>query len=121
MKLNVAILFLTLSAMHSAAQTSADAQITRETYDRAIQMRSGILSPKLKNGFVVPHWIGSQDEFWYKRETAKGYEFVQVDAATGHARPAFNHEKLAQTLSGLTGTQVSADKLPFDSFDFSAD
>src|SRR5215472_15386547 len=121
MKLNILLTVVAVglsTSFQAQAQTSADAQITRETYDRAIQMRSGILLPKLKNGFVVPHWIGQLDEFWYKRETAKGYEFVQVDAATGHARPAFNHEKLAQTLSGLTGTQMSAGKLPFDSFEF---
>ncbi|HEY6249401.1 MAG TPA: DPP IV N-terminal domain-containing protein [Candidatus Angelobacter sp.] len=107
--------------LHAQAQTSTPAQLTRETYDHAIQMRSGILLPKLKNGLVVPHWIGSRDEFWYKRETAQGYQFVRVDAATGHARPAFDHEKLAQTFSRLTGSQVSADKLPFDRFEFSAD
>lgn len=126
MKPHSAIVLLILVAVGiraplTQAQASATEQLTRETYDRANQMRSGILLPKLKNGFVVPHWIGQRDEFWYKRETAKGYEFVRVDAASGHARPAFDHEKLAHTLSTLTGIQVSVDKLPFDSFEFNAD
>jgi dipeptidyl-peptidase-4 len=109
------------SQITPARTTTASVQLTREDYDRANQMRAGILLAKLKNGFVVPHWIGQLDEFWYKRDTAKGYEFVRVNAANGHAQLAFNHEKLAQALARSTGTQVSPDKLPFDSFEFTAD
>ena len=101
--------------------TTASVQLTREDYDRANQMRAGILLAKLKNGFVVPHWIGQLDEFWYKRDTAKGYEFIRVNAANGHTQLVFNHEKLAQALARSTGNQVSADKLPFDSFEFTPD
>src|SRR5215469_15258830 len=115
------ILLLSLITIGFAALPITAQTISRETYDHAIQMRSGILSPKMKNRFVIPHWIGSRDEFWYKRETAKGYEFVQVDAATGHKRPAFDHEKLAQALSTVTGTRVRTDNLPFDDFEFNAD
>ncbi|HEV2964913.1 MAG TPA: hypothetical protein VG649_24015, partial [Candidatus Angelobacter sp.] len=109
------------SQITPARTTTARVQLTREDYDRANQMRAGTLLAKLKNGFVVPHWIGQLDEFWYKRDTAKGYEFVRVNAANGHAQPAFNHEKLAQALARSTGNQVSPDKLPFDSFEFTAD
>jgi dipeptidyl-peptidase 4 len=96
-------------------------QFTKEEYLRANQMRAGILLAKLKNGFVVPHWIGQRDEFWYKRETSKGHEFVVVEAATGHARPAFDHQALAEALAKVTGAPVVADKLPFESFTFNAD
>ncbi|HJX83493.1 MAG TPA: DPP IV N-terminal domain-containing protein, partial [Candidatus Angelobacter sp.] len=138
MKTNAArnlMLFATIAAMtffHSKsirAQTApvptnaagAGKQFTKEEYERANQMRAGLLLAKLKNGFVVPHWIGQRDEFWYKRETAKGYEFVVVDAATGHTRPAFEHQTLAEALAKATGSPAVADKLPFESFAFNAD
>lgn len=111
-------------AQTTSAQTKAaglGVQFTKEDYARANQMRGGVLSSKLKNGFVVPHWIGQRDEFWYRRETAKGHEFVLVDAATGSSRPAFNHQALAVALSQVTGKQAAANELPFDSFMFSAD
>ena len=113
-----------LSAQSQSGQRDAAGlgiQFTKEDYLRANQMRAGLLLAKLKNGFVVPHWIGQLDEFWYKRDTAKGYEFVRVNAANGHAQLVFNHEKLAQALARSTGNQVSPDKLPFDSFEFTAD
>ena len=96
-------------------------QFTKEDYARADQMRGGVLLSKLKNWFVVPHWIGQDDDFWYKRETSKGFEFVLVNAATGRKQPAFDHEQLAQALTKTTGVHASADKLPFDAFTYSAD
>ena len=116
------MLAVTISSQVAAAQATASTlQLTKEDYDRANQMRAAILLSKLKNGFVIPHWIGQLDEFWYKRDTAKGYEFVRVNAANGHAQPAFNHERVARALARATGNQVNADKLPFDSFEFTAD
>ncbi len=96
-------------------------QFTKDDYVRAYQMRGGPLLEKLRNWFVVPHWIGRQDEFWYKRDTAGGFEFVLVDAATGRTHPAFDHQKLAEALTQTTHTAVPANKLPFDSFIFSED
>src|SRR6202023_1194109 len=68
-----------------------------------------------------PHWVGQDDDFWYKRDTSKGIEFVLVNAATGRKQPAFDHEQLAQALTKTTGVHASANKLPFDAFTYSAD
>jgi dipeptidyl-peptidase-4 len=122
------LLFIALIAAGACAQTTAEnnafgvgKQFTREDYARAYQMRGGPLIDKLKNWFVVPHWIGQSDEFWYKRDTAKGHDFILVDAASGRAQPAFDHQKLAQALSQATGAPATAEKLPFESFAFTPD
>jgi dipeptidyl-peptidase-4 len=114
-------ILLSLPAFPQANAAGLGRQFTKEDYARANNMRPGILLPKLKNGFVVPHWIGEGDEFWYKRDNQEGFEFVLVDAATGRRQPAFNHEKMAQALAQTAGTQVRADQLPFDSFTFNPD
>jgi len=67
---------------------------------------------------VIPHWINGQDEFWYRRDTALGYEFVVVEAATGRARSAFDHKAVAEAIAKTIGSEITADKLPFDSFTF---
>lgn len=127
------ILFVLLLAFTNCAQVSAQTtpdrseaagvgrQFTQEDYDRAYQMRATPLLAKLRNWFVVPHWIGRSDEFWYRRDTKNGFEFIVVDAATGRSQPAFNHEALAEALSRATGAQASAAKLPFDTFTFNED
>jgi len=48
-------------------------EVTREDYARADRMERVALVPKLKNGLIVPHWIGQSDDFWYRRETSSGY------------------------------------------------
>jgi len=100
------------------AQQVAAPSVTREDYARADQFEGAPLLRNLKNGLVIPQWIGQSDEFWYRRETAAGYEFVIVDAATGRKRLAFDHGALAQALTPITGSAVSAERLPFLSIAF---
>jgi dipeptidyl aminopeptidase/acylaminoacyl peptidase len=79
------------------------------------------LRGKLKNGFVMPHWINQQDDFWYSRDTAKGHEFMIVAASTGRAQPAFDHQQMAAVFSKASGIEVTADSLPFEELAFSPD
>ena len=61
--------------------------------------------------------------FWYRNDLASGAgEFIVVDAVSGLRRPAFDHQKLAASLSKAAHAGAySANKLPFDSIDFAAD
>jgi dienelactone hydrolase len=79
------------------------------------------LLPKVRNGFVFPHWIGQSDDFWYRREVAGGAVFLVVDAATGRSRPAFDHQQMAEAVAKATGATAAAEHLPFDAFEFSPD
>src|SRR5262245_39472902 len=106
---------LTLSAQ---AQTAALPQISRETYARAEALDRRSAAAKVRNVLVVPHWIGTSDEFWYRRETASGHEFVVVHAANGGSRPAFDHAAVAKALASIAGRPVSPQRLPFDAFAF---
>src|SRR6202043_2699885 len=105
-------------AQTSSTSSAPAAVVTRADYARAESLDRKGLAEKLKNGYVLPHWIGNTSEFWYRRETKAGYEFVVVNAADGGKRPAFDHAELAKALSQITGDSFSADHLPFDSFAF---
>ena len=114
-----AILLVALAgSIRTAAQTGAAVQITPADYARAEALDPKNLLDKLKNGLVLPHWIGRGDEFWYRRDTAAGHEFTLVDAASGRKRPAFDHQALARALAPALGANLSPDNLPFDSFTF---
>ncbi len=63
-------------------------------------------------------WIGSTYEFWYMQLTAKGRQFIKVNAATLQKGAAFDHERLAAALQQTTNRNISADSLPFSTFNY---
>ncbi len=67
-----------------------------------------------------PTWL-SGDRFWYRNLTTQGSEFILVQAAKGTRTPAFDHQKLAESLSALTGKTYTASMLPFQEFAYSPD
>ena len=65
-----------------------------------------------------PQWIAGTDRFFYRRSVKGGHEFELVDAATKEKRPAFDHARLAATLSVSLDTTITAVTLPFIRFTF---
>jgi len=62
---------------------------------------------------VDPHWIGKSDSFWYRAARRDGVEFVLVDPEKGTRRPAFDHARIASSLSTVSGIPVDPASLPF--------
>ena len=68
---------------------------------------------------VEPHWFAGDAKFWYRVETGpERHEFVLVDAQQGTREPAFDHARLAESLSKQLGRAISADRLPVDDLNF---
>jgi len=70
---------------------------------------------------VAPHWIAKKNRFWYRKAGTKSAEFLLVDAEQNTSGPAFDHTKLAASLSKALKREVQPSELPFDSIDFSED
>lgn len=95
----------------------ADAQGTLADYERAFGLRDRF------EGLVVnapqsPSWIGETSRFWYRKSVLGGNEFVLVDATTLEKRAAFDHQRLATSLSSVRDTTYSAIQLPFNTIRF---
>src|SRR5437899_7746020 len=88
--------------------TSADYQRARGLPDKFEGLALNIPGPA--------NWIGATSRFWYRRSVQGGSEFVLVDAGTLARKPAFDHEKLAASLSAATGQKYKAVTLPFSEF-----
>ena len=90
--------------------------------------RANSLGERLQ-GLVVdiaerPSWIGETTRFWYRKTVAGGHNFVLVDAETRARGPAFDHERLASTLSSLPAfadDTITALDLPFNRIEFTDD
>ncbi len=113
------------AAMEARAQSTATAtaaaqslQATPEDYAHAAKFDRGPLLIRLKNGLVIPHWIGTSDDFWYKNGSLISYDFTVVQASTGEKKPAFDRATLAKALADASGEKISAERLPFDSFTY---
>jgi dipeptidyl aminopeptidase/acylaminoacyl peptidase len=97
--------------------TVTGAQGTAADYQRANLLRARYES--LAIGMADPAtWIENTARFTYRRSVKGGHEFVLVDAETGQKQPAFDHEKLAASLSKLTGRKYTATTLPFNTISF---
>lgn len=96
------------------------AQGTRADYERANKLRDKFQGLAVNNPERAV-WIGKTSRFWYRRSVKGGNEFVLVDVATLTKQPAFDHTKLAASLSTATDEKYTAITLPFRSITFSND
>ena len=93
------------------------AQGTRADYERANKLRDKFQGLAV-NIAERASWIGTTSRFWYRKSVKGGNEFVLVDAETLAKKPAFDHAKLAASLSTAAGEKYTPVTLPFMSITF---
>jgi dipeptidyl-peptidase 4 len=102
------------------AQESGNMKMTSADYLRAERFLSWNLTGKMYGGSVSPNWI-DDDRFWYRNRFSDGFEFIYADLGAGARRRAFDHERLASSLSEATDTTYEPYKLPFTQFEYRED
>ena len=65
-------------------------------------------------------WIDGS-HFWYRKSVKGGNQFVLVDAEAQSRKPAFDHQKLADALSSVSGSPSAPLTLPFQEITFGDD
>jgi len=112
-KLNRFIRAAVLSVSILAAQHGF-AQGTRSDYERAMNLRETIADKVFKDR-VNPHWLKDNKRFWYRNDLPENKrEFIFVDAEKAVRRPAFDHERLAESLTEVTNQEINGEKLAID-------
>ena len=104
------LVFVCLPVFLSAQGKLAD-------YERAAGLRDKVEGLAL-NIMGRPVWIDKTSRFWYRKTVKGGAEFVVVDAENQSKKPAFDHAKLAASLSSAAGEKYAAVKLPFNTITF---
>jgi len=95
----------------------ARAQGTPADYERANALRTSYESAVI-NLPGPANWIGNTSRFWYRRLSKGVNEFILVDAQTLQKQTAFDHEKIAASLSKLIGATYKVQNLPLTSLRF---
>ena len=93
------------------------AQGTQADYDRALGLRRKF-EALVGNAAEAPRWIAQSHKAFYRRTVKGGHDFILVDADAKTKGPAFDHSRIAASLSSGTGKTYTALDLPFNSFDF---
>jgi dipeptidyl aminopeptidase/acylaminoacyl peptidase len=108
---------LSASALAFCFPSSAAAQGTPADYQRAAGLQAKYEAAAIDIAGPAT-WIGNTHRFWYRKLSRGSYEFIVADADTLQKQPAFDHEKVAQTLSKAAGNSYTANKLPFTAIVF---
>ena len=128
MKKFIQILYFTIilfSGLGSAVFLKALPQNTRrvltsDDYAHAEKFLSAHTSRLVFFDRVSPNWVDAE-RFWYRNNTPEGLEFILVNAKKRVRRRAFDHGKLAESLSEMTGKTFDPLELPFSQFFLSDD
>ncbi|MFH0992346.1 MAG: DPP IV N-terminal domain-containing protein [bacterium] len=96
---------------------AAFSQGTLKDYQRANGLRNQVRNLAY-HSLDRATWIDSTHQFWYSRSVKGGKEFMLVDADKRTTNPAFDHTKLAASLSKASGDSCKALELPFSSITF---
>ena len=59
-------------------------------------------------------WIGKSDKLWYRKLSRGSTQYFIYDAQSQHKQIAFDNEKIAASLSKITGNTYDPRKLPFN-------
>ncbi len=103
----------------SAATTDDLAATNRVDAVQQRRGRFGASDPGVYKARITPHWFQGDLRFWYRNDLREGAkEFILVNAETGKREPAFDHAKLAASLSQAAGESFKPDTLPFSSIEF---
>lgn len=110
------LLTLLLITVSFTAQTYA--QGTAPDYERAAGLRARYEAAAIDIA-GAPAWIGNTHRLWYRKLSRGTNEYIIFDADTLQKRPAFDHAKIAESLSKLTGNtykphDLSLNQLRFD-------
>ena len=86
-------------------------------YDRAANFFNKNAEQFTSGTLVEPKWIDS-DRFWFRNLVFGGHEFILIDIKGKTRSQAFDHSKLAASLSSAKDTTFASNKLPFNSFEY---
>jgi len=103
-----------------SAPAIALAQGTPADYARANDLRAKYEAAAVDIA-GPPTAIGRTHRFWYRKSTRGAEQFMVIDADTLQKQPAFDHEKIAASLSLATGSSYKGTALPFNTLAFTDD
>jgi hypothetical protein len=103
-----------------ASCTNQSETVTVADYQRAEKFLAVNTAPLVTGTISGQSWL-NEDQLFYKRTTAEGWEFVIADLKSQEKKPAFNHSKMANALTSMAIKDVKTTNLNLSQVSLSAD
>lgn len=111
-------IFVTLSFIISSSILLAQ---QKANYDLAARFSPNRQKKMIFSTNVDPHWLKSNNKFWYTYETPNGKHWYIVDAVAGTKKEMFDPAKLAAEVTKIVQDPFEALHLPIDSLQMLSD
>ena len=112
-------LLITVIIFYSCSTTTKN-EVTHVDYENAVRHLGKNLNQYVYNSISRSDWKSDQ-LLIYLNSVNGGQEFISVDIDTREKSSAFDHEKLANSLSSVLDKDISAYKLPFYNYEYAND
>lgn len=117
-KLMYVLLFFSILLFSCKNKTSNNKeQLTKQDYANAAKHLGDNMDKFVTNTLVSTNWT-DENTLLYSKTIDDGKEFYVVDVSKNEKKLAFDHKKLASSLSQLMDKDVNASELPFSKFEF---
>jgi dipeptidyl aminopeptidase/acylaminoacyl peptidase len=129
--LSLTVLFITWTGLADGSKEPAARPVNPPASNRyvptadelaaAYQRQPGGQPGNVFKATVTPQWFADGARFWYRNDLrggAREFILVVIDGDNAKREPAFDHKKLAESLSKAAEKEYKADRLPFDSIEF---
>nr|MBC7611309.1 DPP IV N-terminal domain-containing protein [Pseudopedobacter sp.] len=93
------------------ANAQSQDSVTFKDYQRAESFLNYNIGQHVEGSNATPNWLNG-DRFWFENKTANSIEFFIVDPAKKSKKSVFDSQKLAVTLTKITGKSYEANNLP---------
>ena len=94
------------------------AQLTKNDYNRAISFLPGKIQEEIYHLDVEPNWLEDSISFWYKTTTQDGITYYLVDLDDLEIVPAFDHERLTDSLNSVFDEKIKREELLIENIEY---
>jgi dipeptidyl-peptidase-4 len=119
MKFSIACtFFLAVVSLPAADAPTAPVPVHKANYELAVHWTAPKVGKLVFDMTVTPHWLDTDDRFWYSYETTHGRHFYLVDPVKKTKAPVFDNAKMAEMLTEITRNPYDAGHLPIRTIKF---
>lgn len=106
------VLAIALAGVLAAGAAAQQPPAVRPNYQLASEWTAAKAKLLVFDTSVTPHWFTTSDKFWYSYKTSAGTAYYVVDPVKGTKAALFDHVRLAEALTRMTGIPYDGEHLP---------
>ena len=116
----IGVILILIFSFNSCSKHKEQKQLTIKDYENAAKHMDRSLNGLINNVISSRKWL-SNKHFFYSKKDQDGKKYILVDVNAKEKKEAFDHDKLAESLSKEQGKEIEASDLSIFNVSFSND